>query len=578
MPPDHLDTASALTRAGRPAEAEAIYQQLLAANPNDLRVLFVYASFAAHFNRLPLAADLLTRAVAIDPNDPELHHALGTTLLLLNRYAAAVPIFEKLVTLTPDSAEAHMHLGTLLVAAGRASEAIPAFHHSLQLNPHSAPCLYHLGSAHTVLGQIPECLAAYRNAFALDPTLPALPSAIAFNLNYDDTAEPQAIFDEHLRVCAHLPAPAPPPNRPLINRKIRIGYISPDFRAQSLAFFISPLLTHFNRDRFEVFVYADVANPDAVTQRLRSSPVVWRDISALPDDRAQSLIRSDQLDIFVDLAVHNMNNRLPLVARKPAPIVVNYLGYPNTSGHRAHDYRIVDNHVDPPGVTDRFHSEKLLRLPNSFLCFVPPNFPPAPAPPPCLTRNHITFGCFNNILKISPLTVSIWSELLHALPTSRLVLKSSYAADPGSRSVLLGRFAKHNIDLSRISFLDREPITRDHLLRYSEMDIALDTLPFAGFTTTCEALLMGVPVVSLPGPTHVSRVGISILTASGFPEFLATDASSFVSIATRLASDPSHLASLRQSIRPQLLTSPLCDALTHTREMERLYDLMLSSH
>jgi len=497
-------------------------------------------------------------------------------LIAQRRYTDAIPLAQKAIEADPKNAEAHMKLGIATCLSGHAPQAIPHYRKALELNPDFALCYHELAYALNTIGLLPEAIDAFQRAFALNPRLPNLGSNLLMNLNYIDSITPEQLFQEHLKVAAVFPKPNPPPRNPP-RQRIRIGYYSPDLNAHPVAFFVSPLFSHADRTRFEIIVYSDCLTPDVMTQRLRSHGHAWRDVSRASDAQLESCIRNDQLDILIDLAGHMARNRMLVLATKPAPILVHYLGYSNTCALPAFDYRLTDAHADPPGQTEKYHTEKLTRLPDTFLSYAMPRGLPDPPPPPCLTRNHITFGCYNNFLKISPTLINLWSQILAQVPNSRLQIKSSYFPDPSARDTLLSRFNNAGIDLSRVTFLNQENALIDHLRRYFELDIALDTYPHNGITTTCEALQMGIPVITLAGPTHVTRCGLSILTNLALPNLIATTPDQYVQRAVALANNPTRISELRHSLRSRMLSSKLCDNPTFVRHLEAAYIQMMTA-
>jgi len=496
-------------------------------------------------------------------------------LIATQRYADAVPIAQSAVNADPNCSEAHMKLGIALSLSAQAPLAIESFQRAIALQPDFAACYHELGYSYTAVARLPEAIAAYRRAFELKPRLPNIGSNVLMNLNYIDDIEPQDVFREHLRVAQSYPSPNPPPRRDAANRRIRIGYYSPDFCAHPLYLFTSPLLQLADRNRFELFCYSDVVRPDAITQILQRTGHAWRDVARANDSQLDAAIRQDQLDILVDLAGHTARNRIAVIASKPAPILINYLGYLNTTGLPSVDYRLTDHHADPSPLRDSLHSERLVRLPESFVTYVVPRGLPEPSPPPCLSRGYVTFGSFNNLLKISPTIASAWAKVLDAVPNSRLRLSSSFFPDPAARDVLFARLSAAGIDVARVTFLPPQDGLLNHLLRYFDFDIALDTFPYQGGTTTCEAMQMGVPVVALSAPSHVSRIGVSLLINSGQSHMLASNVPEFVRIAADLATDPVRLSHLRRTLRGQMTASRLCDQRGFVRNVEAAYQSMI---
>jgi predicted O-linked N-acetylglucosamine transferase (SPINDLY family) len=335
-----------------------------------------------------------------------------------------------------------------------------------------------------------------------------------------------------------------------------------------VTYFLEPIIAHRDRGAFQMFAYSNNERSDEVTERLRAMCDGWRDIRALDDDQAAALIRQDRIDILIDLAGHTMGNRLGVFGRKPAPVQMTYLGYANTTGVRAIDYRITDSLSDPPGMTDAHYTEKLIRVSPPFLCYRPPDEASAVADPPMLTNGFVRFGSFNNASKIREETIALWSRVLAGVPNSRLVLKARALGDAGARRRIFSGFAAHGIDTARVELIEAGQSLVDHLDAYSTMDVALDTFPYNGTTTTCEAMWMGVPVVSRAGQTHVSRVGLSLLTSVGHAELATETDDAFVTTVVDLASNPHPLTDLRRVLREQVRTSPLCQAAGFRRRFE----------
>jgi protein O-GlcNAc transferase len=355
------------------------------------------------------------------------------------------------------------------------------------------------------------------------------------------------------------------------DKRLRIGYVSADLRSHSVAFFLESILAARNQREFEVLCYSNSVAADTTTARLRALVDGWRDIAGLDDEQAAALIRSDAIDILVDLAGHTKANRLPLFTRKPAPIQITYLGYPDTTGIEAIDYRLTDEWADPPGQTEHLHSEQLVRLPDGFLCYQPPSSCPPVGPLPLLLSGRVTFGSFNNLAKVSPTVIGYWAAILAAVPGSRLLLKSKALADSGTRKYIHQQFCAHGIEAGRVELVGWTPARVDHMALYSEVDVALDTFPYHGATTTCEALWMGVPVVTLAGPVHVSRVGVSLLHAAGLAELIAESPQEYARKAAELVADTGRLAALRGDLRERLRASRLTDAQRITASIEVAY-------
>ncbi len=353
-------------------------------------------------------------------------------------------------------------------------------------------------------------------------------------------------------------------------RKLRIGFVSPDLRAHSVAFYAMPFFHAFDRERFDVIAYAHVAKPDSTTADLRERATEWRDIMSLDDKSLADEIRKDQIDILIDLAGLTRDSRLLAFTARPAPIQMTYIGYPNTTGLPQIDYRITDAITDPEDADDDY-SETLIRLPGCFLCYAPPTHAPDLEPGPCEHRDYVTFGSFNNFAKINPDVLKLWAEVLKATPKSRLLLKSTSSGDPTAQSVIREGLMKNGVEQERIKFADYRSTPTSHLAIYNDVDIALDTFPYNGTTTTTEALWMGVPVITLLGDRHASRVSASILNVAGFPAGITESPEEYVTTAKLMAEHRGLLKTTRRTLRETMHQSPFCDDEAHARTLEEAF-------
>ncbi len=352
-------------------------------------------------------------------------------------------------------------------------------------------------------------------------------------------------------------------------RRLRIGYVSPDFKQHAVGTMALPLLACHNREEFEVSCYAQAREPDAMTERFRGHADHWRSTVGLCDEQLADLIRQDQIDILVDLAGHTAGGRLLVFARKPAPVQMTWLGYPNTTGVCTIDYRITDAHADPPGSGAALGVEQLVRLPRTNWVYQPPDNAPAPNHRPA--AGAVTFGSFNNFAKVTEPMLVLWARILHAVPGSRLLLKAQGLGSQSTRQRVWELLARERIDPARLELRGWEPGHGGHLALYNRVDIALDPFPYHGTTTTCEALWMGVPVITLAGRTHVSRVGVSLLRNMGLEELIAASPENYVALAVELANDLPRLSRLHSTLRKRMEQSPLTDAPSFAREVEAVY-------
>lgn len=424
-------------------------------------------------------------------------------------------------------------------------------------------------------GRIAESIEQQRKAVALSPDDAAMHSRLLLDLNYlagldvNECAREHRLFGERFGLPVDKFAPHLNDRDP--NRRLRVGYVSADFRAHSIAFFLEPLFSGHDKSQFEVVCYAGVARPDVMTERLRALADLWHEVVNLDDNLLTELIRSDGVDILVDLAGHTAGNRLTVFGRKPAPVQVTWLGYPNTTGLREMDYRLTDEWADPRGTSDARYTETLVRMPRGFLCYKPFDDCPEPRTPPSLINRYVTFGCFNNRAKINEKVLDAWCSILTDIPDARMLLKSSNARGNLLREQLVPEFVSRGIDAERVEILDHAPNLREHLALYDRVDIALDTFPYNGTTTTCEALRMGVPVITLAGDRHAGRVGISMLHSVGLDELIAASVDKYRRLTVELARAPARLAEYRCALRGRLHHSPLTEATGFARSMEAVF-------
>ena len=477
-----------------------------------------------------------------------------------------------------DCAGVYHKIGKLYTDLGQPTQAIENFQKAEQLEPEGPYILISLAKCLMGTGQPQETLRLLRKVIRLNPHSRGAYSNLLYAMNYLPDTKPSEIFEES-RKWASLQAPAhlagtDHGNSLEPHRKLRIGYISPDFKRHSVAYFFEPLLNGHDRNKFEIYGYGDVAKPDLVTERLAEKFDFYRNITGVGDESAADLIRSDSIDILVELAGHTGRNRLGVLAYKPAPIQVTYLGYPNTTGMSQMDYRLTDAIADTPD-QQQYYTEKLVFLPNGFLCYDPGEAMLPLKPLPMLTNQHVTFGCFNNINKLNPMMVTIWAEILNAVPNSKLLLKFREGRDLKVQAYYRNLFEEHGIANAKERIMISGWVTNaEHFELYNRVDIALDTYPYNGTTTTCEAFLMGVPIITLTGEHHASRVGLDLLSRLKLDSFAAKNPTEYVKKAAALASEPEGLAHIRATMRQRLAASPLCDDRKISSDIENTYRKM----
>jgi predicted O-linked N-acetylglucosamine transferase (SPINDLY family) len=534
---------------------------------NDIEAWISLVKINAQLGRPAKVEACCREIIRIDPNSHEAHFHLGSALLFQDKRSDAIAVFQSALRLNPDHAPTHFAIGILTDSL---DTALDHFTRAAHLDPSHVEANRGVACALVAFGQIEEAVSRMQACLNRSPTDHKIRSNLLFSLNYSPVCDPASVYSEHARwgQLHSLATSFRHHNTPDPERRLRVGYVSPDLCEHSVAYFLEPLLANLSCEAIETFCYAEVARPDATTRRLQSLSAHWHSTCGIGDRELGERIHADRIDILVDLAGHTVNNRLRVFSAKPAPVQVTYLGYPNTTGLTAMDYRLTDVHADPPGQAEDYHTETLFRLPHGFLCYQAPANAPPVAPSPVGTRGHFTYGSFNNLSKLTPAGVALWADLLHTTPNARLVLKSNALASAYARERYLKLFAEHGIGPEHIELRKRDPTVAEHLNSYCDIDIALDTFPYHGTATTCEALFMSVPVVTMAGQTHASRVGASLLNQIGATDLIASTPDDYVRIASRLAQDRDELAQRRTTLRGQMAASPLCDAKRFAVDVE----------
>jgi predicted O-linked N-acetylglucosamine transferase (SPINDLY family) len=515
------------------------------------------------------------RAIALQPDNPDMLNELGLALIEGGNRPEALAAFQQAAQRKPDFPEAHSNLGGVLSLQKKLPEAIQCLREALRLRPDFADACNNLGAVLTNAGQLDEAIQILQRSMVLQPASAAAHGNLLFALNYDLRVDADALYAEHLRWAerhaGRIARQTSFPNVRDPNRRLRIGYVSPDFRSHPVARFVEPILAQHSKADFEVFCYVDVPKGDATTNRLRGMVDLWRDTLGMADSHLAEMIRADQIDILVDLAGHTSHNRLLVFASKPAPVQVSYLGYPNTTGLAAIDYRLTDEVADPSSEPARY-SEEVVRLSAGLCCFAPPLDAPPVSPLPALQTGVVTFGSLHSLAKLNASVIDLWCRILHAVSASRLLvfrdtLRGSLQDD------LRRQFAQRGIAADRLDLRHAVPAS-GHLTVYDDIDIALDTFPWCGHTTACESLWMGAPMVTLYGSRHAGRMVASVLTSLGRREWIAATEQEYFDVALRLASNLDQLAEIRGKLREEMAASALCDGVKYTRALEETYRAM----
>jgi predicted O-linked N-acetylglucosamine transferase (SPINDLY family) len=558
-----------LTHIGRPQDAISVLRHGLEIAPASVELWFNLGNALALQPSLCEAIDAYRQALDIDPRHHKALINLGNALRVQGKPALAVDCFQRAIAVDPASHDGYNNCGVALLSMGCVDEAIESFNRAIELRPESSTAYNNLGNALKDAGRMDEALAAYQRAMQLNPNDSQAHSNFVYALSFHPAFDDVAILRE-TRLWAAQHAIAAPQQviarDPSPDHRLRIGYISPDFREHCQSLFTIPLLANHDREQYEIYCYAHLAAPDAISRRIESYADVWRPIFGLNDEAVADMVRADEIDILVDLTMHMSNGRPLVLARKPAPVQIAWLAYPGTTGQVAIDYRFTDPWLDPPDVGDDHYSEVSIRLESSFWCY-DPMVDIAVNALPALENGYVTFGCLNNFCKVSHETLALWAKVLRILPTCRLQL---LAPRGESRERVLQTLLGHGIASERITFVEFRP--REQYLRaYHGIDICLDTLPYNGHTTSLDAFWMGVPVISRVGRTVAGRAGWSQLNNLGMSELAATGDEQFVQIARGMAQDIQRLSLLRLTLRQTMQLSPLMDGARFARSIEESY-------
>lgn len=603
-----LQSALQALQQGQGEQACSMLLPLAQREPRNAEIAFACASALVAVKQIERAAYFFDRASQLSAGDAATQSTIAETCIKASLVTPAIAAAKRAVAAEPDLAHAHVlhaRAAKLLQVSDAYERGLAILRAATEAWPRNAELHAELAKWLFAVGRADECLTHARAAVfsataAIDtaggsdvPIDRGLACGLASHINYAEHETPESILVAHRAAGAAIAAAAPvlPPLQQRLRnsaRPITIGLVSPNFHRHSVSYFLRPILRHLDRQRFRVLAYADHppgGQPDEVTSEFRELTQGWCDTTSLSDEALATRVREDAVDVLIDLAGHTAGDRLGVFAARAAPVQITAIGYPNTTGVPNMDWRLVDALTDPPGF-ESHASERLLQMSQSgrgcFLCYTPgPEAEVPPAPPPPCTRDAsapITYGSFNTQIKVTPGTLDTWARLLHAVTGSRLVLKNHVLNAPAEANFIRHEFKTRGIAPERLTLRGVTAGRREHLEAYADVDIALDTFPYHGTTTTCEALLMGVPVITRAGDRHASRVGVSLLSAVGLQEFIARDADDFIRLAATLTADRPRLASLRSELRPRLLSSPLCDAKAYAARFAQAIEHAWSSH
>lgn len=561
--------------AGAWSEAEGLYRQVLEIRPGEWRACYELGIVCHLQGRKDEAISHLRQVVASEPCFARGQLALGTFLAMGGEPQAALAHLQRAVQLEPNSSEARYNLGNCWSQLRKLTQAEDEYRAAIRLDPENGLACVNLGKLYNERWQVQQGLALYR-AGLQHLSDPALHSNLPMLMNFADSVPDPEVFAAHRAFDQRFVAPLagalePLASRPPADKRLRVAYLSRDLRRHSVRYFLLPILAHHDHEAFEIACYFDGERADDVTDLFRLHADHWIECHGWSDAELAERLRHDQTDILIDLGGHTDRNRLLVFARRPAPVQISYLGYPSTTGVSTIDYRISDRWLDPePPATQIPSSEVPLRLPHGYFCYAPIAESPAVSALPFDHLGYITFGSLSQGAKLNSALFACWAEILRSIPDSRLWVQNSALGEEHPRQTLISEFQRLGVDHQRLSFHPFGPAPA-YLQSYHQIDIALDSFPYNGGTTTCEALWMGVPVVSWSGQRHVARLGASILGQIGLGELVAHSPQSYVETATALARDVDRLRSLRSTMRHRLATSPLMDHPGFTRELETAY-------
>jgi predicted O-linked N-acetylglucosamine transferase (SPINDLY family) len=568
----HNNLGGTLQQTGRLDEAIAAYRRAIALEPASAGAHSNLGSAWTDLGRFDDAIASLHCALRLDPRNGAAYSNLAVALHALGRLDEAIAAYGRALELTPDAAVTHSNLANALKDAGRVDEAIAAVRRAIQLRPDSAMAHNNLGNLLKDQGRLEEAYASFQSALDHQPDYAPAASNLLFAAHFDPDRDARTLLADHRRWAAQFAAPLAAQIQPVCNdrdpyRKLRVGFVSPDFSAHPVGRLLRPLFAHRDRRRADFLVYSDVRVPDAVTHELTASTNGWLTIAGMIDSQVADRIRNDRIDILVDLALHTAGNRMLVFARKPAPVQITMLGLPATTGLSTIDYRITDPYLDPPGTCDADYTEHSIRLPHCFWCYQPDQDSPPVAEPPVLKSGVVTYGCLNQFAKVSRPALSLFVRILQSVSGSRLVL---YAPTGSYLENVRALFRTAGIADDRVEFAGRVPFAQ-YLERYRDLDLALDPFPYCGGTTTMDALWMGVPVITLAGRTAAGRGGVSILSNLNLTELIAQTPEQYVAMAVAWGKDPERLSRLRAGLRQRMKSSPLMDGPRYARDVEAAF-------
>jgi predicted O-linked N-acetylglucosamine transferase (SPINDLY family) len=558
-------------------DAEPLIDMIVMLDAGHVEALHMAGSIAAQTNRLNLAIDLLQIAVSLDDDAPVIKGNLGTILARQGRYGEANACFDRSIEIDPNNPNTFSNFGVALRKQGRLRDAIDRFDEALRLCPDFAQAHSNRGSALMDLGLLDEAIAAYDEALRIDPSLSFVHSNRLFTKLYSAKFNAEECFIDAKAFGERFADPLLR-RRPFTNdrnpeRRLRVGFVSGDFREHAVNYYFEPAIQHFDNSKIETFAYSNTVNEDVATERLKAIFCHWRCVCGLDDDQAADLIEADHIDILIDLSGHTADNRLLIFARKPAPIQAGWIGYPGTTGMAAMDYRIADRFIEPDGLGDDVSVEGIWRLPHVGACYqANQRSPSIPTQAPSDIHGYVTFGCFNRFTKVSDLALAAWSQIMQRVPSARLFLEIADLDSPETLADVRARLLNAGLPLERTMLEPRSPNNRYVL--YNRIDVALDPFPYNGGTTSLDTLWMGVPFVALEGTHCVARMGHAVLHHTGLGALSSKCIDAYIETACRLAQDRTWRTGIRSGLRERFQKSPHMNHLQLANDLQEAFQAM----
>ena len=547
---------------GHSNEAIPYFEKAVNLNPNNIQYHYNFGLALKKIHRYRDALDQINHALKIEPNNIPCINEAGLICIELGEHENAKEHLSRAHNLDPNNKTTLVFLSYHCVKTKLLNEAISFAEQALKIDPEFAQAYFHIGQALILANMFEKGIEYIRLSLTKsDENACEKHRSTLMPYLYSDQYSNENIFEEHKlwaeKYLNYKSYEKRKNNDP--SKRLKIGFVSSNFNTHSISHFMLPIFQHYNKDNFEFFCYSGTPKLDEVTEIIQKNTDNWRQIYNLSDEEIIKTIQQDDIDILVDLAGHSSSpNHISMFSHKPAPLLISYLGYPFSTGLKNMDYRITDEYADPEGLTEHIHTEELIRIQPSFLCYQPPKHDiTIEKYIPCNKNKYITFGSFNNLNKLSSTTIELWSVILKSIPNSKLALKSSQSLAGLLKEHIVAQFQTHGVSMDRLLIFDYDSHQIDHLKKYNNIDICLDTYPYNGTTTTFEALWMGVPVITLCGNAHLSRVGNSILNNMELPQLVANSPEDYFNIAIALANHKEEIQNYRNSLRENLMNSDL---------------------